>query len=156
MVSPDGTKIAFGRSVNAQHSIWVMNANGAGAHVLVTTARLNRLSGTLPVDELADISWSPDGSQLAFTAATGNADQGGVFTVGADGTGLQRLTPHAAGIWGASWSPDGKRIASMDRSKELVTMRADGTHIRHLGYRPPMWVTLAWNPARPVKMPPHR
>ncbi len=155
-LSPDGSTIAFQRWVRAQHSIWVMNANGTGAQVLVTAAQLNRLSGKLPVDEMTDVCWSPDGSRLAFAASTGNAFQSSVFTVNADGTELRRLTPPAARMWGASWSPDGKRIASMSGGREVITIRADGTHIRDLGYRSLTWGPLAWNPALPVMMPPHR
>ena len=156
-VSPDGTRIAYRRVLAGRfiQGIWVMNSNGTGGHVLVSPARLHRLSGKLAVDQIADLCWSPDGSQLAFTAASGNGYRGGVFTVNSDGSELRRLTPLAAGMWGATWSPDGRRIASMDRSKEVITMTADGTHIRDLGYRSLTWSSLAWNPAPRVMTPPH-
>ena len=155
-LSLGGTRIAYGRAGNTvfPRSVWVMNANGTGRHVLVPEARLNRLAGN-PVTETADVCWSPDGSQLAFTASTGNATQSSVFTVNADGTGLRRLTPMATRIWGASWSPDGRRLASMSAGREVISIRTDGTHIRALGYRSLTWGPPAWNPARPVVTPPH-
>ncbi len=57
-------------------------------------------------------TWSPDGGQLAF------AHDGGIWVVGADGTGARAVTtgppdlgaPGSESDSGPSWSPDGSRI----------------------------------------------
>ena len=156
-MSPDGTKIAYIRVVG-QRNRWgvsVMRADGTGRRVLVSPARLNRLSGKLPVDELADVCWSPNGSRLAFTAASGHAYQSWVFTVNADGSRLRRVTSLTAGIWGAAWSPDGTRIASSDSSGDVITMRPNGTDLRRVGHPDHYTGFLAWNPVPEVNAP-HR
>jgi Tol biopolymer transport system component len=53
--SPDGKRIAFSRS----DGIYVMNADGTGAHKLVTNNNTD-LSG--------EATWSPDGKKIAYTA----------------------------------------------------------------------------------------
>jgi Tol biopolymer transport system component len=67
--------------------------------------------GTSPVQVAAGTgtSWSPDGSRIAFEAASNNFFH--VFVVNADGTGLANLTE---GVFEAAsaarWHPDGSRL----------------------------------------------
>jgi Tol biopolymer transport system component len=72
--------------------------------------------------------WSPDGSRIAFGARKH------VFTVGARGRGLDRLTgPRRASAASAdpAWSPDGRRIAFL-RDGDIYVMRADGRGVRRI------------------------
>ena len=62
--------------------------------------------------------WSPDGSRIAFVARRH------IFTMGADGRGLRRLTANS-GDSDPAWSPDGKYIAFI-RDHDLYIMGADG------------------------------
>ena len=55
-------------------------------------------------------SWSPDGKRLAFAGGRDSASDG-IYTVNADGTGLERLTTDPTWTWGVAWSPDGSKIA---------------------------------------------
>ena len=117
--SPDGTKIAFasGRAITPATSactgnidIYVMNADGTNVTPVVTTV------GT-------DIqpTWSPDGTQLAYSSqyaiATNKAtSKFNVLRASSDGTGTPvKLTKKACndGPRGCSpdWSPDGTTIA---------------------------------------------
>ena len=84
--SPDGTKVAFGRSwfsrKNGRHGFLEMkNADGSGRTIIRR------------IDFLIDITWSPDGSSLAFTSAvSAQVGQIHIFTVHVDGTHLRDIT----------------------------------------------------------------
>ncbi len=60
-------------------------------------------------DDALTADWSPDGSQVVFSA-----DRGGnydLYVINADGSGLRRLTDHPARDLHPAWSPDGRTIA---------------------------------------------
>lgn len=59
----------------------------------------------------ANPSWSPNGEKIAFAAAArdrGGNLQVGVYTINADGSGLNRLVEEGDS---RDWSPDGQKIA---------------------------------------------
>jgi len=103
--------------------------------------------------------WSPDGSRIAFLAATRDAaDNDEIFTVKANGRGLRRLThfgPHRGGGVGApKWSPDGRFITFID-NYDLYVMRSNGHGLRRIVDTPrrdpaaTTWTTIeepAWLP----------
>lgn len=113
--SPDGTKLAYLRgrvvsssgnysgSPDAMDSIWVLDTATGHSRQLTTCHRCR------PYDY---VSWSPDGTRLAFS----EADQRGslqLHLINADGTHRTQLTHFMAG-WNATqptWSPDGSLIA---------------------------------------------
>jgi WD40-like Beta Propeller Repeat len=72
--------------------------------------------------------WSPDGERVAFSRTDGgNAD---IYVVGADGTGLVRLTMDPGTDFFPAWSPDGLRLAwcaSRDGAPAIYLMNADGS-----------------------------
>ena len=99
--------------------------------------------------------WSPDGERVAFVGY--DSDGRAIYTVGADGNGLRRITDTASA---PSWSPDGSRIAFAKADGEsvgLYTIMADGTDLQrvtnisgwswaksHFGYA---WMPqVAWSP----------
>jgi len=108
--SPDGTKLAYlrgGRVGSANDttlpSIWVLDT---------TTGRTRLLTRCIGCDIVDYISWSPDGSRLAFS----QIDQRGslqLYLIDADGSHLTQLThfPAAQNAAQPTWSPDGTRIA---------------------------------------------
>jgi Tol biopolymer transport system component len=62
--------------------------------------------------------WAPDGLQVAFSAGVDLNSE--LYVIGADGTGLRRLTVHGASDVLPRWSPDGARIAfASDRGTSL-------------------------------------
>ena len=90
--SPDGSKVAYSGS------------DGLYVHDLAAGTDL-RLSGTNENDYHP--LWSPLGDRIAFVRGVGAFD---LFVIGADGSGLKRITmsPEYEELTG--WLPDGKRV----------------------------------------------
>jgi Tol biopolymer transport system component len=88
--------------------------------------------------------WSPDGRRLAFTnygSYSGwGLDDGDVFVVNADGSGLTNVTANSAFDADPSWSPDGTRLAFVsDRAAppgnlnlDVFVVDVDGSHVKRL------------------------
>lgn len=90
--SADGMKIAFSRD----GSIYTMSANGTNEQGLT--------SGGLDFSP----SWSPNGSQIAYHAMSGNFE---IFVMGNDGSNQTNISMNAANEEYPAWSPDGTQIA---------------------------------------------
>ncbi len=122
--SPEGTRIAYDTNQGGLISaIWVMNANGTNPR-RITPAKV---IGTWP-------TWSPGGSEIAFT---GGDDFGRpLYKVHPDGTGLRTILPASQSPSHdfPSWSPAGDRIAyatfHAGNDCDLVTVRPDGSGVR--------------------------
>ena len=166
MWSPDGRHIAF-VSYYWGTGAGPSNRRPAGAgpaqrrpwsRVQIMAADgTDRRSIELPRDRHVDspARWSPDGTRLAFRVFEDERQGGGTFaiyTVGADGTGLQRLAAETGS--NPAWSPDGTRLAFVQAHRDgellhLYTMAADGTDVRQIRAMPSgsgwAW-TLAWSP----------
>jgi Tol biopolymer transport system component len=127
--SPDGKWIAY-FSANADGgNIYLMKPDGS-AKSAVTRSNLPG-SSEYP-------TWSPDGKWIAFISygADGNID---ISRIKADGSCRVTLTRDREQDTWPSWSPDGRRIAFVsDRggSRELYTMRPDGSGVRRLTNTP--------------------
>lgn len=80
----------------------VYGGSGAEALIYLSTGNVILLPGLQLSLNDGGITWSPDGSELAFIAenSEGIAD---VYTVHADGTGLDRLTHDLGATRGVSW-----------------------------------------------------
>ena len=79
-----------------------------------------------PFDEIGRLSWSPDGSSLAFSARLEN--NWDLYRVSRDGTALERLTTHPAYDDWPAWSPDGRHLAfSSNRDGNLDVYRLAAT-----------------------------
>ena len=131
--SPDGKRIAFvGLESRFQRVVYIIGADGSD---------LTRISGTDSVP-----SWSPDGLELAF--AMGGED-GGIYTVHPDGTGLRLITPARASV--VSWSPDGRELLFIaDRTAHVIGVDGSGLRAIDLATVPwvksPTVVNAAWSP----------
>jgi TolB protein len=126
--SPDGSRVAFLSGSFGEGALLVINADDSGeAHVTDIEARAP--------------DWSPDGTKLVFEAV-----EGGIYSVGADGSGLEKLTPSGSG---PTWSPDGSRItffANDPGNFDVYVMSSDGADPERLTSDPADDVSPAWSP----------
>jgi hypothetical protein len=122
--SPDGSKVAFvsaASSLERSGSLNVASVQssgepfevGHGVNVVGTPGR--------------QISWSPDGTQIAFAGA---GVRSAIFVAQADGSGVKQITLDSMNrdlpSWSTSW--DGERIAY--RSQELDGQRVHLEYVR--------------------------
>lgn len=142
--SPTVSAIAF-IAMGKPATISAVSPDGTGRHVIV------RLRGR--VGEPGPLVWSPDGSMLAFAQNPSCCDTGrtAIWTVNADGSDLQRITP-SDGSWGPTWSPDGQRIAFV-RGPHVFTAARDGTDRQRVPAGPVYGYFIAWNPTPPANAP---
>jgi hypothetical protein len=136
--APGGTRLAFmpigGNCAGstAQRAICLMNADGSGVTALPVSP--------LP---LFGLSWSPDGSKIAFT---NGAD---LFAARVDGSGDVPLV-NAVGAAFPDWSPDGTRIAFSctiePRNVDICVINADGTGLVRITTDPADDHRPRWSP----------
>lgn len=111
--SPDDSKLLYVASTKEvdgeeQFGIFVVNADGTKRAEIMTGAYFE------------NPCWSPDGRKILFALRVGEDCE--LYTVEADGRNLILLSKGE----GASWSPDGGRIAFM-KDHSLYTTNPDGT-----------------------------
>jgi Tol biopolymer transport system component len=173
--SPNGARIAYSAYRGDTTEIYTVKPDGSDVvQVTSNTAR----------DE--EPSWSPDGSKLAFTSDRDGpveaftrvgcctAGPGEIYTMNADGTGVQRMTVNPALDASPAWSPDGTKLAFTSTRRtpncdpnvlltfhcqsDVYVMNADGTDqhlVAFFGYdvdwqplnRPPDCTRVSANPS---------
>ncbi len=119
--SPDGKRIAY--VSYPQGVLWESNADGSDRHELSfspTEAGLPR--------------WSPDGTQLAFTAREPGKDWK-IFVVSAGGGDQEQLIPGDSSESDPSWSPDGNSLAYGEDSYRVRQSNENALHILDLKTR---------------------
>ncbi|MFI6516825.1 protein kinase [Spirillospora sp. NPDC050679] len=134
--SPDRSQIAFTRSLDGKSEAWVTDAEGSRPRRVT-----DRMAG-------GRVTWSPDGTLLAFMGRAGGVRQ--IFTVPADGKGSPRqLTTDGADKDDPMWSSTG-RIAfwsKRDGVEQIYTLSpdspADWTRVTKDGVRS---VDPEWSP----------
>jgi Tol biopolymer transport system component len=107
--SPQGNEIVFSVHLtpDVHSSIWVVHADGSGLHEI--NVQPASACGGLNADPNAlgcnQPHWSPDGTQIAFIRSHHNPDDGQLYTVNLDGTGLFQVThtPLGQGVDGIGW-----------------------------------------------------
>lgn len=117
-------RIVFESNRDGNFEIYQQNDDGSG---------LVRLTNDTSFDGLP--SWTPDGSQFAFSSSRDRSGPGlDIWRMNADGSGLQRLTSAAGENGRAVYSPDGTKIVFTSTRDdptpghaEIYVMSADGT-----------------------------
>jgi Tol biopolymer transport system component/DNA-binding winged helix-turn-helix (wHTH) protein len=181
--SPDGNRIAFSSNRNGKQHIYVMNADGSslaqvtnsqaedtepawapdGRRIAFTSLRdgnkdiyvidaggsnLKRLTDHPGVD--SSPRWSIDGRVVFTSNREGQAD---IYVMDHAGQDVARLTTiGAAGH--AAWAPDGRKIAFVSRSSELIggaywlqvyVMDADGSNLKMITRSPNSTFVPKWS-----------
>ncbi len=93
--------------------------------------------------------WSPDGSTILFISNRSGKEE--IFTIQADGSGIQQLSNMTDPVANAEWSPDGTRIAFVkgppdgenlfiadadDFNANVVQLTSDGKGIGQVAFSP--------------------
>jgi Tol biopolymer transport system component len=134
VMSPDGELIAYDSDRDGVRGVYVANADGTNPH---------RISG----DGYAVVpSWSPDGTRVAFVRAEANRPRvWNVWLADLESGHFQRITDHPVGQpWGASWFPDGRRLAYSIEDRLMVADLQSGMA---RGYKSPRAGRLVRTPA---------
>ena len=123
-VRPNG-KIAY-----VYQDLYTINPDGTGQAKIVD-----------PDTEVRYPAWSPDASKIAFSRNVSPVQNLDIFVANADGTNAVRLTnagnaPTGTNTnYGATWSPDGAKIAftrASESRSDVFLMDADGTGVKKL------------------------
>ncbi|MBI3324522.1 MAG: PD40 domain-containing protein [Candidatus Omnitrophica bacterium] len=110
------------------NGLWIAYTAGSGEIYAVESAWAHERKVTAQRAQDDWLSWSADGTQLAFASA----DQGSseICVINADGSHFRQLT-HLRQASHPVWSPDGTRIVLVsDRAIHL--MHADGSDVKRL------------------------
>ena len=113
--SPDGKKLAVAGSAPARFGevqIW----DAATTGTVLAPPKAFKVS----MDSIYGISWSPDGTRLAFAGA----DKVVRIISAADGKELVKFENHSDWVFATSWTLDGKRILSGSRDKAIKLIDA--------------------------------
>jgi len=159
-VSPDGSKIAFLAERDGATDVYVVGSDGTGEIRLTHTAESEtqpdwsadgkailysvfgdgasrvysigqdgkdpKVIGKVPGRA---IRVAPDGKSVLYWTGTWTAMT--MFASNLDGSGARQLTDGRGVVWGARWSPDGKRIAFADKDAasnlHVYVIDADGS-----------------------------
>ena len=164
-VSPDGSRIAFLSDRDGATDVYVVSADGTGERRLTHTLEEEgqpewsadgksirfsvfadassriysidagggtpKLLGSIPGRAMRV---SPDGQRVLYWTGAWTAMK--LFVSGLDGARARQLTDGSGVVWGARWSPDGKRIAFADRDSnrilQVYVIDADGSDRRQV------------------------
>jgi Tol biopolymer transport system component len=122
---PEGPRLAFlSLTRDKAGTVRLQTVDSAGG------ARTVLFGGTLGGKKLSPnpllgLSWSPDGSRLAFVGGTGKSRQEEIYVVGADGSGLRAVAGTKEGSHPV-FSPDGHTIAF---SRSRLRLHIDKRHL---------------------------
>jgi serine/threonine protein kinase len=134
-VSPDGKTLAFTSTRDGRQRIWLKQLIGS------SEAALTDGTDSLP-------RFHPDGASVLFIRRDG--DQTSLFRQRLLGGDPRRL---ASGVEEADWSPDGKQLVLLRRSRHAATVRsvislaaADGSGVRDLATHDIILTHPRWSP----------
>ncbi len=132
---------------NGQISYTLFRSSGEDIYAIMPDGSAQtQLTGQEGLDQ--DSSWSPDGSQIAFSSFRPPVEGSppGVYLMNSDGTEQHRLVANG---FGPSWSPNGSRVAfSRDEAGnvDIYVVNVDGSGLTRLTDDPSRDVSPTWSP----------
>jgi dipeptidyl aminopeptidase/acylaminoacyl peptidase len=142
--SPDGKQILYSGNASGRINLWVMNADGTGAHQLLHSD-----------DAQSGAIWSKDGGGLVYQQDRGGDEIYDLYTVTAAGGPPQALTQtEQISETNPHFSPDGKLLAFQHKEKQgssvnLAVMDWSTHQMRLLTHEKDpkrSWDIVAWSP----------
>ena len=142
--SPDGKQIVYTGNASGRFNVWLMHADGSGAHQLVQSD-----------DAQFGPIWVKDGSGIIFEQDQGGNEMYDLYFVAASGGAPENLTNTAqTNETSPHFSPDGKLIALQTKEKKepstnLAIMEWSTRKVRQLTHEqnPKLgWRMVAWSP----------
>lgn len=135
--APFGSKLVFTSFHIRRPDVFIME---------LKTGKITAIGSKIGESQSAP-EWSADGKMIAFCMSTdGNSD---IYTIGADGKGLKRLTSDSSIETSPTWSPDGKRIAYVSDiagKPQIYIMDADGGNKERFTFNGDYNADPAWSP----------
>ena len=133
--SPDGSEIAYVFAGDRNYQIRIIN---------IETGASRTLRHSEPRVRVTDPDWSPKGDRIAYASfpfLDAEADQGTIYVVNRDGTGVQQVVPKAGPRAAVpAWSPHGDEILyeqKVDGDKQIFKLHLNSrvtTQLTHKGY----------------------
>jgi Tol biopolymer transport system component len=144
--SPDATKLAVGAvTANTSSGFGPLNES-----IFIVDVQEPGKSPELLVEHGAFPSWSPDGTQIAYSCYSEHEPVGfTTFLCVTDARGKRQPRVVANHAWYPSWSPSGQHIAYLSRigdKGQLMICNADGSGPLPLTDRRQDVQTFAWSP----------
>lgn len=142
--SPDGKQIVYTGNASGRFNVWLMHADGSGAHQLAQSD-----------DAQFGPIWVKDGSGIIFEQDQGGNEMYDLYFVAASGGAPENLTNTAqTNETNPHFSPDGKLIAFLTKEKKepstnLAIMDWSTRKVRQLTHEqnPKLsWRMVAWSP----------
>lgn len=136
----DSGLLAFVSSRGGYPAIYKARLDGSGMALV-----------TAEISGIANPTWSPDGTQIAFQAYSKENGLWDIFVINSDGTGLKNLTNSPSEEHDPAWSPDGTQIAfvsNLDRADRtaIYVIEADGSEPDRLSRNMINVSRPAWSP----------
>ena len=141
--SPDATRIGF---VRAGFHDCMLDDTSCVSIVDIASGAISDMPEPFPAWGPGSISWSPDGTQLAFIGPLGeDSNRYGLGLVYLNGTGLIDLFAQESLIGGSniSWAPDGESLAFVLEGDLAVY---SGGSVTTLGFTSHWYPGPAWSP----------
>ncbi len=132
-MSPDGRTVVFA----GREGLFLIGADGAG---------LRQLTHPGPAAGDGDPSFAPSGKRIVFARledeTVRGTNQGDIYSIGIDGTGLRQITSGPAADGSPAMSPNGRQIVFSRRTRtepisDVYSVRPSGSHLRNLTPRIP-------------------